>query len=119
MKQKQKRQYSYTSSKTNIFNKIYKVVAKIPKGKVTTYGEIGKFIGLSPRTVGWALHANNDPINIPCHRVVNRLGKLAPGYAFGGPGEQMFKLLKEGVEVGDDAVDLKKYLWSVKDNFRC
>lgn len=86
----------------NPFEKVWKEVRKIPKGKVTTYGTIGKKLGMSPRVVGYALHANPDSSKTPCHRVVNRQGRLAPGYAFGGPGIQKEKLEREGVEFKDD-----------------
>ena len=69
-------------SKSNLFKRVYRVVRKIPKGKVTTYGEIAKALGTKDsRKVGFALHANKDP-KIPCHRVVNKDGRLAPGFAF-------------------------------------
>ncbi len=87
----------------NFFNQVYEVVKKIPKGSVMTYGEIAKIIGTRDvRKVGWALHANPDGSTIPCHRVVNKDGRLAPRYAFGGPDEQRAKLLAEGVEFKDE-----------------
>lgn len=92
-----------------IFDKVYLEVQKIPKGKVTTYGTIAKKLGCSARVVGFALHANQDPDNIPCHRVVNREGRVAPGYAFGGPGIQKQLLEQEGIQFADDQhVDLSK-----------
>lgn len=91
----------------NPFEKVWAEVRKIPKGKVTTYGAIGKKLGMSPRVVGYALHANPDGSLTPCHRVVNRDGRVAPGYAFGGPGIQKEKLEEEGVKFKDDShVDL-------------
>ena len=60
----------------------------IPRGKVTTYGVIAKKLGMSPRVVGYVLHLNPDGSKTPCHRVVNRNGRIAPGYAFGGKYEQ-------------------------------
>ena len=63
------------------------------------------------RLVGNALHANTDPVNVPCHRVVNREGKLAPMYVFGGVDVQKERLENEGVEVDGDRIDLEKYLW--------
>lgn len=57
------------------FEKIYEVVKKIPYGKVATYGMIAVMCG-NPRwarVVGYALHANPDPENIRCYRVVDRL----------------------------------------------
>jgi len=97
----------------NTFEKIYKVVAKIPKGKVTTYGIIAKKIGISnPRVVGYALHVNKNPDSVPCHRVVNKEGELAKGYAFGGLGIQKQLLEQEGIKFTGERVDLSKQLFS-------
>lgn len=86
----------------NFFERVYEVVKKIPAGKVMTYGQIADLLGTKDaRRVGHALHANSDP-NIPCHRVVNKDGRLAPGYAFGGPDEQRARLLSEGIEFVDE-----------------
>ena len=64
------------------------------------------------RQVGWALHVNPNPYETPCHRVVNRRGKLAPAFAFGGIDVQKQLLLKEGVIFTDeDTVDLAACLW--------
>ena len=79
------------------FDKIYDLVAKIPKGKVTTYGAVAKIVGVNPRVVGFALHVNKDTKNIPCHRVINSEGKISNGYAFGGPNIQKEMLEKEGI----------------------
>lgn len=93
-----------------IFKRIYQVVKKIPKSKAATYGLIAKKLGINPRVIGWALHANHDRVR-PCHRVVDRNGRLAPGFAFGGPGVQKQKLLTEGVEFKDNTcVDLARFL---------
>ncbi len=96
----------------NFFEKVYLAVRQIPKGKVATYGQIACAVG-SPkaaRQVGYALHVNPQPFTIPCHRVVNRFGGLAPAFAFGGQDVQAKLLSDEGVEVGEEySVDLKKY----------
>lgn len=92
--------------------KIYEVVKSIPAGKVLTYGIVAEIAGVSnPRYVGYALHHNPDPTNIPCHRVVNHAGRLAPAFAFGGQDEQKRRLEQEGIEVKNGKVDLTKYLW--------
>lgn len=84
--------------KMNTFNKIYKVVAKIPKGKVLTYKKVAEMSGIkNPRIVGFALHANKNPDEIPCHRVIKANGFLAKGYSFGGIKAQKEKLKKENV----------------------
>ena len=91
------------------FDKVYKIVSSIPKGKVTTYGAISKVVGIDPRVVGYALHANKDPKNIPCHRVINSKGQISSGYAFGGLDAQANLLKKEGIIFINGAVDLKKF----------
>lgn len=96
----------------NSFEKIYEVVRRIPKGCVSTYGDIAYAAG-NPRwarVVGYALHVNPDPATIPCHRVVNRFGQVSAAFAFGGENEQIRLLRQEKVEVSDDGyVDLEKY----------
>lgn len=76
--------------------KVYKVVKTIPKGKVTTYKEVGKATGISPRVVGYALHLNVSA-DVPCHRVVNVQGRVAPNFGLGGHLEQKKRLEDEGV----------------------
>ena len=96
----------------NTFEKIYEVVKSIPKGKVATYGQVALLAG-NPRwarVVGYALHVNPEPGIIPCHRVVNREGKVAPGFAFGGEGVQRQLLESEGIVFESDGrIDLGKY----------
>ena len=99
-------------SKTKtMYEKIYEAVLAIPKGKVATYGQVAAMAGNggAARVVGNALHVNPAPGIIPCHRVVNAKGRLAPHFAFGGGEEQKRLLESEGVEVIDNHVDLKKY----------
>jgi len=87
------------------FKLVYEEVKRIPRGKVTTYGEIAKKVGTSPKVVGFALHQNPDPKNIPCHRVVFKDGSLSPGYVFGGIVRQKGLLLSEGVKFRNDRVE--------------
>lgn len=97
------------------FEKIYEVVKKIPRGRVATYGQIARLAGNErwARVVGYALHANPEPDEIPCFRVVNRFGGLAPAFAFGGIDVQAKLLRQEGIEVRpDNTVDLDKFLWN-------
>jgi len=79
----------------SVFTKIYLEVRKIKKGTTKTYGEIAKIVGTSPRVVGFALHKNPDPKNIPCHRVIFKDGSLSNSYAFGGGKAQEKKLRDE------------------------
>ena len=105
----------------SFFENVYEAVQLIPRGKVATYGQIARMIGAprSSRAVGYALHANPRPGVIPCHRVVNREGRLAPAFAFGGPEIQAQLLESEGVRVSADfVVDLEKYLWQPSEQAR-
>lgn len=94
-----------------VFEEIYAVVGRIPKGKVTTYGNVARLVG-NPRlsrVVGYALHVNPDPKRIPCHRVVNRFGEVSPAFVFGGENRQRELLLSEGVEFDDDGRVKKEF----------
>lgn len=99
----------------SVFERIYEVVRKIPRGSVATYGQIAMLAG-NPRwarVVGYALHINPDPKNIPCYRVVNRFGKVSSAFAFGGENMQIELLKKDGIEVVNGVVDLNKYIWRI------
>ena len=96
----------------NTFDKIYNAVKQIPYGKVATYGQIAAMCG-NPRlarVVGYALHNNPAPMVIPCHRVVNREGRVAAAFAFGGGDTQRALLEAEGIEFeADGSIDLKRF----------
>ena len=98
----------------NTFDKIYAVVKMIPKGKVATYGQIALLAG-NPRwarVVGYALHVNPNPDEIPCYRVVTKDGCTSKAFAFGGSDRQRELLENEGVIFTDDGkVDMKNCQW--------
>ncbi len=102
----------------NFFSRVYAAVQKIPCGKVASYGQIARLCGSprSSRAVGYALHVNPLPGIVPCHRVLNREGRLAPAFAFGGAEVQKDLLEREGVEVfemdGLYYVNMIKYRWN-------
>lgn len=101
------------AEKDNVFNKIYDIVKEIPRGSVATYGQIASLAGNKrwARVVGYALHVNPDPENIPCHRVVNRYGEVSQAFAFGGGNRQAELLENEGITLADGKVDLERYQW--------
>jgi methylated-DNA-protein-cysteine methyltransferase-like protein len=113
---KQSRNSKFKKRKTkkeDFFDRVYKIVAKIPYGKVATYGDIAEACGIksSARTVGWALNGAKSS-GLPCHRVVNRFGALTGRMHFGSPDLMKDLLLSEGVEFDEnDCVILEKYLW--------
>ena len=86
------------------FERVYEVVEQIPEGMVATYGQVALLAGRprSARYVGYALHGNPRPGEIPCHRVVFADGRICDGFAFGGPVAQRELLLGEGVAFKDD-----------------
>ena len=63
---------------------VYKKLLKVPKGRITTYGELAKAVGLKngQRLIGQIMKNNPFPVIVPCHRVVNSDGKIG-GYAYG------------------------------------
>ncbi len=100
------------NKKQDFFDRVFKIVAKIPKGKVTTYGAIAEVCGIksSARTVGWALNGTGG--NLPCHRVVNRKGELTGKIHFGDPNLMEELLRYEGVEFDDNGnVKMEKFFW--------
>jgi methylated-DNA-protein-cysteine methyltransferase related protein len=87
-------------------------VKLVPKGRVTSYGAIAKYLGtgMSSRMVGWAM--KNAPKEVPAHRVVNRIGILTGKLAFPDSLYMQRALEKEGVMVKKDQVqDFKKVFW--------
>lgn len=102
----------------NFFERVWEVVARIPTGRVTTYGRIAEHLGSrsSARTVGWALKAvagsDAGALALPCHRVVNRYGALSGRLHFDTPDVMEERLRAEGVTFTEDGcVDLDRHLW--------
>ncbi|MBR5437416.1 MAG: MGMT family protein [Clostridia bacterium] len=95
----------------NTFDKIYSVVKEIPAGKVASYGQVALMAG-NPRwarVVGYALHSNPLPGEIPCHRVVFADGRLSEGFAFGGKDAQRALLECEGVSFDSEGKALREH----------
>ena len=95
----------------SFFKQVYEIVKTVPKGKVTTYGDIAKALGMphSAKVVGYALHQNPDMLQIPCYKVVNHNGELAKAFVFGGIDAQQAMLEDDGIIVVNGKVDLEKY----------
>jgi methylated-DNA-protein-cysteine methyltransferase related protein len=99
----------------SFFEQVYAVARLIPKGKVTSYGAIAKYLGTarSSRMVGWAMNgAHSVRPKVPAHRVVNRIGLLTGKHHFSTPTQMKQLLENEGVKVKKDQVmDFKKHFW--------
>lgn len=95
------------------FEKIYDVVRQIPKGTVATYGQVAALAGNKrwARVVGYALHVNPDPENIPCYRVVTKDGRVSEAFAFGGGNRQVELLEADGVRFVDGHVIMEEFQW--------
>ena len=85
------------------FERVYEAVKLIPAGSVASYGQVAEAIGNRrlARVVGYALHANPRPGEVPCHRVVMKDGSVCRGFAFGGAERQAELLRAEGVTFVD------------------
>ena len=99
------------------FEKIYRLVLRIPRGRVMTYGQIARLLEerYSPRLVGWAMHATpSDARNIPWHRVINSRGGISTGRVIlTEPDVQRLMLEAEGVVFNASGhCELSVYQWS-------
>ena len=94
-------------------DQVYAATAKIPKGKVATYGDIARYAGRprAARAVGQLMAKNKTPQTVPCHRVVGSTGALT-GYAFSGVGAKRKKLMGEGVSFKGEKVNLAASRWN-------
>ncbi len=102
------------------FQQVFQVARLVPKGRVTSYGAIARYLGAagSARMVGWAMNQAHGQVHaVPAHRVVNRKGLLTGKHHFAYP-EQMQELLEaEGVFVkGDQILNLDAVYWDPTEN---
>ena len=98
----------------DFFQNVFAVVKLIPKGRVTNYGAIAKYLGSarSSRVVGWAMNAAHSEKDVPAHRVVNRNGELTGKHHFATPFLMQELLEKEGVKVlKDKIINFDKHFW--------
>ncbi|WP_241963587.1 MGMT family protein [Gordonibacter sp. 28C] len=96
------------------FERVYEQVRRVPAGSVCTYGTIAELAGYpkASREVGLAMSRVQRGWDLPCHRIVNAKGTLAPTYAFGGKRVQRRLLEDEGVAFADDeTIDMARHRW--------
>lgn len=92
-------------------NRVYEIVAKIPKGRVMSYGQVATLAGAAWAAWEVGQLAHRGPSDLPWQRVVNKNGGLARGYPGGFDGHKK-ALLADGVSVNNDfQVDIKDLLW--------
>lgn len=96
------------------YERVYEQVSAVPHGTVCTYGDIAALAGYpkAAREVGYAMKRVQRGWNLPCHRIVNIKGTLAPTYAFGGKEKQRQLLEEEGVTFIDaETIDMQAHRW--------
>ena len=99
---------------TGFFQNVWAFVARIPQGKVASYGQIAAYLGnpRAARTVGWALHSTPMDLDIPWHRVINSRGRISTDCGEHSPALQRRLLENEGIEFdARGTVDLDRYQW--------
>lgn len=95
----------------------YEIVATIPAGRVLTYGQVALLLGEPRRArhVGHAMAETPEALHLPCHRVVNAKGEMAPPGVFGA-GVQRARLEAEGIPFREDGrIDWKRYGQRVRE----
>ena len=101
-------------SEMSFNEKVWSVTVKVPKGKVSTYSEIARYMDCKAyRAVGQALSRNPFAPDIPCHRIVSSDGSLTGYSSDSGLEEKEQLLVGEGVTVQRGKVDLNKYMFRI------
>ena len=95
--------------KPGFSQRVLEIVKRVPKGRVSTYADVARALGAprAARAVGNALHNNPTSVTVPCHRVVRSDGGLG-GYSRGAKKKREL-LLKEGVELRGNRIDLERF----------
>jgi len=99
---------------SGFFDQVYRLVRRVPPGKVTSYGAIARMLGHphAARTVGWALHSLPTGSDVPWQRVVNVQGRISTSCEEHGEGLQRALLEAEGVEFDErGSVDWDRFGW--------
>jgi methylated-DNA-protein-cysteine methyltransferase-like protein len=105
---------SINAKNYDFFEQVYAVVRLIPKGRITSYGAIAAYLGSkkSSRMVGWAMNASHNLMDVPAHRVVNRVGALTGKMHFSTPNRMQELLEAEDIRIQhDQVVNFKLHFW--------
>jgi methylated-DNA-protein-cysteine methyltransferase-like protein len=112
---KKKGEVTYSAESYSFFENVWDVARLVPKGRVTSYGAIARYLGTgrSARMVGWAMNAvDKVSPKVPAHRVVNSQGLLTGKHHFKTPTLMQELLEKEKIKVeNSQVVDFKKLFW--------
>ncbi len=110
------------SIEKTFFERVYEVVRQIPFGRVTSYGAIAQYLGVSnsARSVGWAMNASHNDDTIPAHRVVNRNGLLTGKHHFGGSNIMKKLLENEGIKIKENQIkNFNYHFWNPNNELEC
>ena len=102
------------TAKSGSYARIYRVVRRIPRGRIATYGQVAGLAGLGghARQVGYAMHAIPDDANVPWQRVINAKGEVSPRSEPGPERLQRSMLEEEGLVFdANGRIDLGRYQW--------
>jgi methylated-DNA-protein-cysteine methyltransferase related protein len=101
-----------SKKKQNSWEPIYRLIKRIPRGRVTTYGDLARALKVrgGARVVGYAMAGCPNGRGIPWHRVVGAGGRLIIRDPYGS--KQRRLLESEGVEIGVRAIDMELFGWS-------
>ena len=102
---------------SGFFERVWEIVARIPKGKVASYGQIAAMLGnpRAARTVGWALHSMPDGMQLPWHRVINSKGKISWHCREHEVEIQRMLLEQDGVKFDEHGrINMSRYQWRPK-----
>ena len=113
---RQGREKQNEDTRPNFYDAVYRVVRKIPRGKVMTYGQIATILGAprAARAVGYAMRA--APKKVPWQRVINRMGQISARGDVERPIIQKLMLEAEGVVFDEtESCDLTRYRWEPRN----
>lgn len=96
----------------SLWDPVYKLVKQIPRGRVLSYGAVAKLLRLKggARSAGRAMSATPQGKGIPWHRVLNAAGKIVIREPYAGLQRKLLE--SEGIEVIENRVKMKTYLWT-------
>ena len=100
------------AQRSSTWERFYRVIRRIPRGRVATYGQVAKLAGLPghARQVGYALHALRASTTVPWQRVINAAGRISLRPLTGGISQRLL-LEKEGIAFSGERVSLARYGW--------
>lgn len=90
------------------------LLAKIPKGKVSTYGLLARKLKIHPRYAGKLLSENPDGVKYPCYKIIRSDGSLGSYTSKRGVRDKIRNLRRDGIDIKNNKIDLKKYLFNFK-----